>query len=120
MKPTILFYDPTSVQWAGKLRQLCAIQGIRLRPMTTVDLGRTVSALAQGLQADDPAPAVEPIPEPVLVFCGLTSSQLDRLLISLGKAGARGCLKAVLTPHNAHWTFRALYDELVKERLQMS
>lgn len=119
MKPTILFYDPSAASWSGKLRQLCAIQGVRLRPVSDADLSRTVSALANGLQAETAPPGGAPISEPVLVFCGVTSSQLDRLLISLGKAGARGCLKAVLTPHNAQWTFRALYEELVKERLQM-
>ena len=30
------------------------------------------------------------------------------------------CLKAVRTPHNGGWTLRALYRELVKERLQLS
>jgi hypothetical protein len=32
----------------------------------------------------------------------------------------RTCLKAILTPTNAGWTLRALYDELCREREQLS
>ncbi len=47
----------------------------------------------------------------------LTAGQLDRLLAALQKAGVpRTCLKAVLTPTNAQWTLRALYQELCRER----
>ena len=48
--PVILFYSPTSVPYLPKLRQLCALQGIRLRIMEAADLDRTLSALVQGLR----------------------------------------------------------------------
>lgn len=121
MKPAILFYpSPNAPDWAPRLRQLCAVQGLRLRMVEPSDLDRTIEALGQGLQAPEAPSAGTPIGEPVLVFCALSGGQLDRLLPALTKMGARGCLKAVLTVHNAGWTFRALYDELVKERLQFS
>lgn len=120
MKPTLLYYAPSPVSWEKDLRQLCVLQAIRLRPVGLRDLERTVEALAQGLQpADHPEPGAA-LPEPVLVLCGLSDKQLERMLTALGRIGARGCLKAVLTAHNAHWTLRALYAELVKERLQLS
>lgn len=119
MKPTILFYAPTPTPWGSQLRQLCAIQGFRLRTVETQDLDRTVDALAQGLQPSQPYPAGAPLEEPVLVFCALSGKQFDRLLPALTRMGARSCLKAVLTVHNAHWSFRELYGELVKERLQL-
>ncbi len=119
--PTILFYDPGSTPWAPKLRQLCAIQGLRLRPVETADLERTVSALSQGLRPAQTPPEGAPIGEPILVFCHLSGSQLDRMLQALRRLGVpRGCLKAVLTSSNAEWTLRALYDELCRERLQLS
>ncbi len=120
-KPTILLYDPVPSPWAGKLKQLCAVQGLRFRPVETSDLARPLSALAEGTVPAGEVPAAAPLPEPVLVLCGLTSAQLDRLLASLRRLEVpRSVLKAVLTPHNALWTFAALYRELCQERLSMS
>lgn len=120
MKSAILYYTPSPTPWEKSLRQLCAVQALRLRTVETADLDRRVDALAQGLGPSAPSPSGVPLGEPVLVLCGLSSGQLDRLLAALKRMGAGGCLKAVLTDHNAQWTFRALYGELVKERLQLS
>lgn len=119
-KPALLLYDPIGSAWAPKLKQYCAIQGLRLRVVEASDLGRTVGALAQGLAPAGEAPAVAPVPEPMLIFCSLTNAQLDRLLTSLRRmALPRSVLKAVLTPTNAGWTFSALYRELCRERQAM-
>jgi hypothetical protein len=112
-----LFYDPAQAPFAGQLPQLCALQGIRLRRVEKEELGRTVSALAQGLRGEA-APVLRPIPEPMMVFCHLSDGQINRLLQALQRSGAV-CLKAVLTPTNAQWTFAALYAELAKERFQL-
>ena len=114
--PVILFYDPASAPWGGKLRQTCAIQKLRLQPVADGQLDCTLSALLAG--EVPPEEGHSPLPEPMLVFCGLTSSQLDKLLPTLRKLGAGSCLKAVLTPTNAGWSLRALYGELCKERAQ--
>lgn len=117
-KPALLLYDPLNSPWVGKLPALCAVQGIRLRPVEQGDLGRTLSALDQGLRPSaSPAPG-EALPEPVLVFCHFSDAQLDRALRSLRKLQVF-CLKAVLTPANADWTLRELYGELCKERFQL-
>ncbi len=120
-KPTILLYDPNRSPWAGKLKQLCAVQGLRLRPVEESDLGRAVGALSMGLAPAGETPPSSPLPEPVLVLCGLTGPQLDRLLAGLRRIEVpRSVLKAVLTPNNALWTFSALYGELCRERLSMT
>ena len=116
-KPIILFYEPAPTPWGGKLRQYCALQGVRLRPVEAGELGRTVGSLAGGLAGENP-PAL-PIPEPMLVLCHLTEPQLNRLLATLRKEGAGNCLKAVLTPTNASWSLSALYRDLCKERLSL-
>lgn len=117
-KPVILFYDPLSSPWAGKLKQLCALQGLRLRPVEPGETGSTLQALAFGGQAAS-SPAA-PVPEPMLILCGFSAPQLDKILTSLRKAGVpRSCLKAVLTPANAEWTLSALYRELCLERAQL-
>ena len=119
-KPTILFYDPAGESWGHKLRQLCAVQGFRLRPLGPSDLGRSISSLASGLRPAGEIPQVSPVEEPILLFCWLSGSQLDRALQSLHRIGVpRSCLKAVLTSNNAQWSLRALYDELCRERAQL-
>lgn len=116
--PAILFYSPAPMPYAPKLRQLCAVQGIRLRVAETGDLGRPLSALAQGLHSAEALNAGEALPEPLLVFCHFSDKQLDRALLSLRRIQVF-CLKAVLTPANAEWTLRELYGELCKERSQL-
>lgn len=116
--PTILFYSPAPAPYASKLRQLCAVQGIRLRVVENTDLDRPLSSLSQGLRPAELLPAGEALPEPVLVFCHFSDKQLDRALLSLRRLQAF-CLKAVLTPTNAGWTPRVLYHELCKERSQL-
>lgn len=119
-KPTLLLYDPGNSPWVPKLKQHCAIQGLRLRLVEPTDLGRTVSALAQGLAPVEQPSASATVAEPMLIFCSLTNAQLDRILAALRKAEApRTLLKAVLTPTNASWTLAALYGELCRERESM-
>lgn len=119
-KPALLLYDPLDSPWTPKLKQYCAIQGLRLRPVETSDLGRSLGSLAQGLAHAGEAPAAPPVPEPMLIFCSLSNAQLDRLLAALRRMEApRSVLKAVLTPDNAVWTLSALYQELCRERQAM-
>ncbi len=119
-KPALLLYDPIGSAWASRLKQYCAIQGLRLRVVEGSDLGRTAGALAQGLAPAGEAPTAPPIPEPMLIFCSLTNAQLDRLLAALRRMEVpRSVLKAVLTPANAGWSLSALYRELCRERQAM-
>lgn len=126
-KPILLLYDPLGSLWVPKLKQYCAIQGLRLRPVEQADLGRTISVLAQGLVVstteavpDGPNEKTPIISEPMLVFCSFTNAQLDRMLAALRRMEApRPLLKAVLTPDNAAWSFAALYHELCRERQAM-
>lgn len=120
-KPALLLYDPIGSAWVPKLKQYCAVQGLRLRPVEKSDLNRTVGALAQGLAAPESATEKAPaIPEPILIFCSLSNAQLDRLLAALRRMEVpRSVLKAVLTPDNAGWPLSALYQELCRERQAM-
>lgn len=113
-QPAILLYAPGDDPLAASLHPLCAMRKLRLRRVGDADLNSTVGELALGRVL--PAPPVDqPLPEAVLVFCGLSGTQLDWMLTELRKRKIF-CVKAVLTPDNAKWTFRALYRELVKER----
>lgn len=118
-KPLILFYEPSPTPWGGKLKQYCALQGIRLRPVGPAELGRTVGSLAGGTASAEESISAGLVPEPMLVLCSLSTSHLDRLLSALRGMEAGGCLKAVLTQSNSGWTLAALYRELCRERLAM-
>lgn len=117
-KQVVLLYDPAVSPWADGVKKLCALRGLRLRPVDPGETGRALDSLAFG----KPSPPASPgsIPEPLLVLCGFSSAQLDSLLAALRKAGVpHGCLKAVLTPSNANWSLSALYQELCRERRAM-
>ena len=115
MKPTILLYAPLPLPWVSKLKTICAIRGFRLHMVEASQLDQPLLALLEGAPAGERRPG-EPLPEPVMVFYHLTAPQLDNILPELGKLGARGCLKAMLTPTNKGWSLRQLYAELCRER----
>ena len=115
-KPLLLFYEPSPSTFSPKLKQLCALQGLSLRLLSAGELDQTLDSLSRPGAGDLPG---LPLPEPLLIFCGLSDRQLDRTLRELRRLELF-CLKAVRTPHNGGWTLRALYRELVKERLQLS
>lgn len=51
-----------------------------------------------------------------MVMYGFTQKRLDEFLKSMRRAGLPVIpLKAVVTPYNVSWTFRALYEELERE-----
>lgn len=112
--PTLLYYAPEPQPWSGKLPQLCAIQGLRLRAVAPGELDAAVSALARGSVETAHAPD-RPLPEALMVFCFLPEHKLDRTLQALRRQRVF-CLKAVLTPSNAQWSFRELYEEIDRER----
>lgn len=117
-EPTILFYSPMAVLWEDRLRRLCAGEGLRLRVAAAGDLERPVGALARGLKPMGVQGRGEPLSEPVMVLCHIPPERFDATLEELRRAGF-SCLKAVLTPTNAGWSLRRLYEELVRERAQM-
>lgn len=51
-----------------------------------------------------------------MVMHGFTQKRLDEFLKSMRRAGLPVIpLKAIVTPYNVNWTFRALYEELERE-----
>lgn len=51
-----------------------------------------------------------------MVLCGLDKKRLDMLLFAMQRENLNVPLKAVMTAHNMTWEFRALLEELKKER----
>lgn len=76
----------------------------------------------------EPAPESEqPGPEDnqelqrqVMIMHGFTNRRLEELLQNMRRAGMPSIpLKAIVTPQNVNWTFRALYRELEREHEEM-
>ena len=58
----------------------------------------------------------EELPRQAMVMYGFTQKRLDEFLRNTKKAGVPVIpLKAIVTPYNVNWTFRALYEELERE-----
>ena len=111
---TILMYNCSGPEFS-KLRQIFAMLRLRMR---VVEPGRyhiSLEELAAG--KGEPAGPAEPLPEAMLVFCGLGQALLNQVLevIRVAKLPLIP-LKAVMTDTNRTWDTRQLYEELVKER----
>ena len=114
---TILMYECSGPEYS-KLRQIFAMLRLRMRPVTPDKYHLTLAELADGKgEPLEDASDVKPVPERMLVFCGLNQVLLAQVLevIRLAKLPPIP-LKAVLTATNQEWTTRQLREELLKER----
>ena len=108
---TVLMYNCSGEEFS-KLKQIFAMLRLRMRPVEPDRYHVSLEELSQG--KGDPA---EPLPEPMLVFCGMGQALLNQVLeiIRISKLPPIP-LKAVLTDTNRSWTTAQLYEELLKER----
>lgn len=111
---TILMYNCSGPEFS-KLRQIFAMLRLRMRVVEPDRYHVPLEELAQG--KGEPAGSGEPLPEAMLVFCGLGQALLDQVLevIRLAKLPPIP-LKAVLTETNRTWDTQQLHQELLRER----
>ena len=105
----------------SKLRQIFAMLRLRMRPVTPDKYHLTLAELADGKgEPLEDASDVKPVPERMLVFCGLNQVLLAQVLevIRLAKLPPIP-MKAVLTMNNLQWNTMQLYEELCREREAM-
>ena len=99
----------------SKLRQIFAMLRLRMRPVEPERYHVPLIQLAQG--QGEPAGAEAPLPEAMLVFCGLGDALLHQVLEVIRVAKLPPIpMKAVLTAANQEWDTLQLYQELCKER----
>ena len=115
---TVLVYNCSGPKFA-KMHQIFAMLRLLMRNVTPdkYDLSLMDLTLGQG----EPGEAQEPIPESMLVFCGVNQALLHQVLevLRLSKLPPIA-LKAVLTEENKDWNSKQLYEELCKEREAMT
>lgn len=111
---TILLYNCSDEKFF-KLKQIFAMLRLRMRMVESNRYHISLGELAQG--KGEPGEAAEPLPDPMLVFCGLPQALLNQVLEVIRVAKLPPIpLKAVLTDVNRDWNTRQLYEELLKER----
>ncbi len=111
---TVLMYNLSGAEYS-KLRQIFAMLRLRMRVVEPERYHVPLKDLAVGL--GEPGPAGEPLPEAMLVFCGLGQALLNQVLEVIRLAQLPPIpLKAVLTQTNQQWDTRQLHEELLKER----
>ena len=112
----VLLYNCGGPEWV-RLRQTLMALRLRVRMVEPRQYGLPLETLASGKAGEQTAEVEEEFREPMLVFCRLTDTGLDRALAALRRAGPPQVgLKAVLTPDNRGWDSRQLWTELRRER----
>ena len=111
---TVLMYNCSGAEFS-KLKQIFAMLRLRMRSVEPDRYHISLDELSRG--EGEPAQPASPLPEPMLVFCGLGQALLNQVLeiIRVSKLPPIP-LKAVLTDANRSWTTTQLYEELLKER----
>ncbi len=105
---TILMYNCSGPEFS-RLRQIFAMLRLRMRVVEPDRYHVSLGELSQGKG--------EPLPEVMLVFCGLPKALLNQVLEVIRVAKLPPIpMKAVLTTANQEWDTLQLYEELCKER----
>jgi len=111
---TILMYNCSGPEFS-RLKQIFAMLRLRMRPVEPDRYRVPLEELAQG--RGEPGEPAQPLPEPMLVFCGLSQALLNQVLEVIRVAKLPPIpLKAVLTDTNRAWNTLQLHEELLKER----
>ncbi len=111
---TVLMYNCSGEQFS-KLKQIFAMLRLRMRVVEPDRYHIPLEELSRG--KGEPGEAAEPLPEAMLVFCGLGQALLNQVLEVIRVANLPPIpLKAVLTETNREWDTRQLYAELCRER----
>ena len=111
---TVLMYNCSGEQFS-KLKQIFAMLRLRMRVVEPDRYHIPLEELSRG--KGEPGEAAEPLPEAMLVFCGLGQALLNQVLEVIRVANLPPIpLKAVLTETNQTWDTMQLYHELLQER----
>ncbi len=120
----ILTYQLSPLQAAALSSLASSFSGtLKLRPVFPSEYAQSLGILCgiSGFSKKNRKPSAAPFAEPMLVFCGFDSQELDAFLAELKKGGLfTGSLKAIVTPHNVFWDSQMLYQELASERASLS
>ncbi len=116
----VLLYNFRDETRRRKVRALLFRLALPVREVQPAEQGHSLGYLL-GLPETDPGEAPEqPFGEEMLVMHDLSPRQFRGLLDGLRQQGILIPLKAVVTPHNVHWTSGTLKTELAAEHAAMN
>lgn len=104
---------------AGSIKlRVAVVAGILYRQKAGVLAEADLASLLENVQmgGEEGKYLGEPVPESMVLFCGLGEKQLDKILAALKREGAQVDYKAVLTGENANWNVLRLFAELAREK----
>ncbi len=119
-KPKILCYNIASDTVSAVTREAKKL-GIETLSVLPESYSLPLLSIASGVKANaNPLVSSAALPEGMLVFVNFSDTMLDVFLGVMREKSIRVSLKAVLTPHNAVWDAHTLYNELCRERKELS
>jgi hypothetical protein len=111
----VLLYNCDGPEFS-KLKQIFAMLRLRMHMVGPDKYHVALEDLAHG-KGESAQEVPEPIPEAMLVFCGVPQALLNQILEVIRVAKLPPIpLKAILTVHNHTWNTLQLREELLKER----
>lgn len=99
-----------------EIRQILVPMKINCQVIPQTEFHRTLGEIADGKE-DEGYFGGEYPQESLLVMCGFSDKQMDRLLLELRRKEIKIDYKAVLTRTNRDWDINHLYFEMRKEKI---
>ena len=97
-----------------RLNLLCRQNGVEMRLVSPACFAMTIRDVLEGKTTETVSTEASFDTE-MLVFCGVSSYQLNAILDGFRKGFEPVRLKAVLTEHNGNWSGNQLQQELLME-----
>lgn len=122
MNKIVLAYN-FSAERLQALRLVCMLVKAQLRPVSRAAMLQPLGFLAgvPGVSPVEEAYSGDEANEEMLVLCGFSRPELDRLLAAIRKGKLQKVeLKAMLTQHNVNWSGVALLKEISEEHQYMT
>lgn len=123
MKPIILLYNIKEEKY-NKMRPVLGLMGIKVKLVDNSSLGDTVEYIAWPEEYENKKESAvlysNDIDFEFMILCGLSKSELDKVLNFMKKNKISISAKAMLTDTNRHWSFVKLIHEIDAERKAIS
>lgn len=111
---------PGSVEHAA-VEHAARLSRLKVRLLTSADLGTTIEALCAGRHSGETAPDTALPERPAMIVSGLRhdNGDLGQFVDEVRRGGAVIPLRAMVTPTSRGWTLAALLAELNREHEQV-
>ncbi|NLZ82408.1 MAG: DUF3783 domain-containing protein [Clostridiales bacterium] len=123
MKASVLLFNFTDKSRAQTIGRALLPLGIRIMKINKEDYNQPLGYIAgvKEIEAVEGKYEGEELQGEMMVLVGITGKRVDDVLLALRKSGiGRINHKAVLTLTNQYWTTIQLYEELVKEHVEVT